>query len=103
VKKEGREMSTQMMAHSPDELRVKLSVGLTLFALTAASFAFMYAGALLVFGAIYRLAESLTGYGLSNAALASADSWLAVGCFATGVFVFACLLRGSLEARRLRR
>lgn len=96
-------MSTQMVGHAPDELRVKLSVGLTLFALTAASFAFMYAGVLLVFGAVYRLAEALTGYGFGGAALASADSWLAVGCFATGVFVFACLLRGSLEARRLRR
>ena len=96
-------MQMQMAGQVPEELRVKLGVWLTLFSLTAASFALTYAGALLIFGAIYRLAEALTGYGFRAEALESASSWLGVGCFATGVFVFACLVRGSLETKRLRR
>ena len=96
-------MSMQMAGHVHDELRVKLSVWLALFSLTAASFGFMYAGALLIFGAIQRLVEAVTGYGFRTEALASATSWLGVGCFATGVFVFACLMRGSLQTKRLRR
>src|SRR5437868_14522914 len=56
------DMPMQMVGQVPDELRVKLSVWLTLFSLTAVSFALMYAGGLLIFGALYRLAETLTGY-----------------------------------------
>ncbi|MDQ5838264.1 MAG: hypothetical protein M3379_15910 [Acidobacteriota bacterium] len=96
-------MATQMVGLVQDELRVKLSVWLALFSITAASFGFMYAGALLIFGAIRGLVELATGYGFRAEALASATSWLGVGCFATGVFVFACLVRGSLETKGLRR
>jgi hypothetical protein len=96
-------MATQMVGHLPDELRVRLGVWLTLLSLTAGSFALMYAGALLIFGAVYRLAEALSGRTFEPSALESVSSWLAVGCFATGVFVFACLVRGSLQAERRRR
>ncbi|PYS75956.1 MAG: hypothetical protein DMF67_12720 [Acidobacteria bacterium] len=95
-------MPMQMVGQVPDELRVKLSVWLTLFSLTAVSFALMYAGALLVSGAIYSLAEALTGYAFRVETLDSINSWAGVGCFATGVFVFACLVRGSLETKRRR-
>jgi len=93
-------MATQMVGQVPDELRVRLGVWLTLLSLTAGSFALMYAGALLIFGAVYRLAEALTGRAFQAPALESISSWLGVGCFATGVFVLACLVRGSLETRR---
>jgi hypothetical protein len=93
-------MQVQTVGRVPDELRVRLGVWLTLLALTAASFALMYAGALLIFGALGGLAEALTGYALRAGALESASAWLGAGCFATGVFVFACLVRGSLEAKR---
>ena len=95
-------MQMQMAGQVPEELRVKLGVWLTLFSLTAASFALTYAGALLIFGAIYRLAEALTGYAFRAGTLESINSWLGVGCFATAVFVFACLVRGSLETMRRR-
>jgi hypothetical protein len=96
-------MAMQMVGQVHDELGLKLRVWLALFSLTAASFGFMYAGVLLIFGAIRTLVEAVTGYGFRAEALASATSWLGVGCFATGVFVFACLVRGSLETRRIRR
>ena len=96
-------MAMQMAGQVPEELRVKLGVWLTLFSLTATSFALAYAGAVLLFGAIYRLAEALTGYAFKAETLASVNSWLGVGCFATGVFVFACLVRGSLETKGRRR
>ena len=96
-------MATQMVGQVPDELRVRLGVWLTLLSLTAGSFALMYAGALLIFGAVYRLAEALTGRAFEAPALESISSWLGVGCFATGVFVLACLVRGSLETKMRRR
>lgn len=93
-------MAMQMVGQLPDELRVRLGVWLTLFSLTAGAFALMYAGALLIFGAVYRLAEAFAGEAFRASSLESISSWLGFGCFATGVFVFACLVRGSLETRR---
>jgi len=94
-------MSATVYAQHPSRLQTRLVVWLAMFVLVAVCAAVLWLSALTWLGAGHLASGWLFGRGLSPETIDSAITLTGLFFSAAGLFVFACLVRGTLRDERV--